>query len=185
MNWNRQTYSLLDWLGDLGGLLDILLHIGHVMMLPIASFTLRQTLMSNFFRYKQSTGVASTSEQEDNSTRFVKTVKKELTASQLIPSYGWYRVNLLFCKHSENRHYKRILKKSTTSLAKELDLQKFLHRQRVLVTSLLGLLKGRQSAFVDYFSQLVVRESSDMSNTSEDDELDDWSQKNMQFVDKM
>ena len=41
MNWNRQTYSLLDWLGDLGGLLDILLHIGHVMMLPIASFTLR------------------------------------------------------------------------------------------------------------------------------------------------
>ena len=45
----------------------------------------------------------------------------------------------------------------------------------MLVTSLLGLLKGRQSAFVDYFSQLVVRESSDMSNTSEDDELDDWS----------
>ena len=24
VNWNRQTYSLLDWLGDLGGLADAL-----------------------------------------------------------------------------------------------------------------------------------------------------------------
>lgn len=28
MNWTRSTYSLLDWLGDLGGLLVILLKIG-------------------------------------------------------------------------------------------------------------------------------------------------------------
>lgn len=28
MNWTRSTYSLLDWLGDLGGLLQILLKIG-------------------------------------------------------------------------------------------------------------------------------------------------------------
>ena len=41
INWNRQTYSLLDRLGDLGGLLDILLHIGHVLVLPIASFNLK------------------------------------------------------------------------------------------------------------------------------------------------
>ena len=52
MNWNRQTYSLLDWLGDTGGLLEILLHIGHTMMMPIASFTLKKTLMTSFFRYK-------------------------------------------------------------------------------------------------------------------------------------
>ena len=52
MNWNRQTYSLLDWLGDLGGLLDILLHMGHIIVFPISSFTLKQLLMSSFFRYK-------------------------------------------------------------------------------------------------------------------------------------
>ena len=40
-NWNRQTYSLLDWLGDLGGLLDIMLHIGHVLVHPVAFFTLK------------------------------------------------------------------------------------------------------------------------------------------------
>ena len=68
-----------------------------------------------------------------------------------------------------------MLVKSATRMDKELDLQKFLHRQRILVTSLLGLLKGRQSSFVDYHSQLVVRESTDMENTSSDAELDDWS----------
>ena len=26
VNWNRQTYSLLDWLGDLGGLADALFY---------------------------------------------------------------------------------------------------------------------------------------------------------------
>ena len=84
MNWNRQTYSLLDWLGDLGGLLDILLHIGRILVFPISSFNLKQLLMSSFFRYKFSdlsknsseTAVAPTKKPLD----FVQIVKKELTA---------------------------------------------------------------------------------------------------------
>ena len=32
MNWTRSTYSILDWLGDLGGLLDILLKIGELLV---------------------------------------------------------------------------------------------------------------------------------------------------------
>ena len=59
-----------------------------------------------------------------------------------------------------------MINKSTSRLSKELDLQKFLHRQRVLVVSLLGLLKGRQSSFVDYYSQLVIGESDAMDKTS-------------------
>ena len=56
-----------------------------------------------------------------------------------------------------------MLIKSKLRLAKEMDMQKFLHRQRVLVTSLLSILKGPQIAFVDKFSQLLIRESSDMN----------------------
>ena len=55
MVWTRQTYSLLDWLGDLGGLLDILFYIGRALVEPAAHFTLNTTLMTSFFRYKQST----------------------------------------------------------------------------------------------------------------------------------
>ena len=50
---SRQTYSLLDWLGDIGGLLDILLHIGAVLVFPVSSFNIQQTLASSFFRLKE------------------------------------------------------------------------------------------------------------------------------------
>ena len=63
-------------------------------------------------------------------------------------------------------------------------MQKFMQRQRVFVSSLLGLLNGRQTEFIDYFSQLVVRES-DNSYESDDDELDAQCKKNMDFIDKM
>ena len=60
-----------------------------------------------------------------------------------------------------------------------------MHRQRILVVSLLGLLKGRQSSFVDYYSQLVIGESDAMDKTSEDDLLDSLGKKNLDFFDKM
>ena len=122
--------------------------------------------MNTFFRYKPSTPGEDT---------FSGTIKKELTASHVIPKHSWFKVNFMSFFRSENKRYKRMLVKSTTRMDKELDLQKFLHRQRILVTSLLGLLRGRQSSFVDYHRQLVVRESTDMENTSSDAELDDWS----------
>ena len=37
---NRQTYSLLDWLGDLGGLFDALYLIGYALIAPLANFAL-------------------------------------------------------------------------------------------------------------------------------------------------
>ena len=43
-----------------------------------------------------------------------------------------------------------------------MDLQKFIYRQRVAMTALIGLLNRRQTIFVDKFSQLMLRESSDM-----------------------
>ena len=66
-----------------------------------------------------------------------------------------------------------------------MDLQKFLHRQRILVTSLLSLLKGYQSTFVDKFSQLLIRESSDMRQTSSDAELSDWGNQQTEILSKI
>ena len=86
-NWNRQTYSLLDWLGDLGGLLDVLLHMGRIMVFPVSSFTLKKLLMSSFFRYRFSSSenkiskVDTASDASLKPLNFVQTVKKELTAS--------------------------------------------------------------------------------------------------------
>ena len=41
----RQTYSLLDLLGDVGGLFDALKLIGGVLMFPFVQFSLRMTLL--------------------------------------------------------------------------------------------------------------------------------------------
>ena len=56
---------------------------------------------------------------------------------------------VLFCNRTK---YKKLLVKSQSSLKKELDLRKFVHRQRVTMTAILGLLSGRQSFYVDKMS---------------------------------
>ena len=52
VNWNRQTYSLLDWLGDLGGLFDALYHGFRIMLSPFSTFALNSTLLTHLFRFK-------------------------------------------------------------------------------------------------------------------------------------
>ena len=52
MTWNRQTYSLLDWLGDLGGLFDALRYIGIFLVEPVVRFKMHETMMSTLYRLK-------------------------------------------------------------------------------------------------------------------------------------
>ena len=78
-----------------------------------------------------------------------------------------------------------MLIKSQSTLNKELDLRKFIYRQRLQTTAILGLLTGRQSFFVDKMSQLVIRESSNLDETSEDAELSDWQRDNMDYAKAM
>ena len=61
-------------------------------------------------------------------------------------------------------------------IQKELDLQKLIHRLRVLLFSAMGNLTSEQSVYVDKMSHIVVNESSDEQETSEDDELKEFKQ---------
>ena len=49
VTWMRQTYSLLDWLGDLGGLFDALWYVVSLVVKPASAFVLQTTMLS-FFR---------------------------------------------------------------------------------------------------------------------------------------
>ena len=42
----RQTYSFLEWLGDIGGLYDALRLIGVLIMAPFTAFRLKSELLS-------------------------------------------------------------------------------------------------------------------------------------------
>ena len=55
----------------------------------------------------------------------------------------------------------------------------------MFITSLLGLLKGRQNVFVDKYAKLVLRESDDSDMTSQDDELNELGPGSMHFVGSM
>ena len=46
----RESYSLLEWLGDIGGLLDALQYIGRFLVGPVAAFSLKTQLLGSVFR---------------------------------------------------------------------------------------------------------------------------------------
>ena len=46
----RESYSLLEWLGDIGGLLDAQFYICRFLVGPIATFRLKSLLLSSVFR---------------------------------------------------------------------------------------------------------------------------------------
>lgn len=52
--WSRQTYSTLDFLGDLGGLFDALKLIGESTIAPFSEFALKVTMMISLFKPKGS-----------------------------------------------------------------------------------------------------------------------------------
>ena len=45
----RETYALLEWMGDLGGLFDALRYIGLYLIAPFASYSLKTELLSTIF----------------------------------------------------------------------------------------------------------------------------------------
>ena len=53
VNWNRQTYSLLDWLGDLGGLVESLFFIFHLVVNSVSAFSLQTRLAESLFSIKK------------------------------------------------------------------------------------------------------------------------------------
>ena len=46
----RETYSLLDWIGDIGGLFDGLCLLASKLIAPIAAYAMRFELLSQTFK---------------------------------------------------------------------------------------------------------------------------------------
>ena len=50
----RQTYHVLDWLGDIGGFTDALMIINSYALLPFSKFHLAALLLTSLFRFQPS-----------------------------------------------------------------------------------------------------------------------------------
>ena len=97
----------------------------------------------------------------------LQNIKDNLSSLEIFREMNYFAARI--CCNSKTERYKRILEKADSQLTKELDLRKFIMRQRVFLHSIQGLLTGRQQKFVSQMSQLIVHESS-ANQTSSDNE---------------
>ena len=100
-------------------------------------------------------------------------LQKTFSDVNIIKKMAYFRYTCCCRCEPRTKRMKQMLMKSQSSLQKEMDLKKFIMRQRLQTISLLSLLNGRQSFFVDRLSQMVVRESSNFEWTSSDQNLSD------------
>ena len=52
---SRRAYGFLDWLGDVGGLIDAFSYLVKFILLPFMQFSYSSFMLSNLFRSKKST----------------------------------------------------------------------------------------------------------------------------------
>ena len=77
------------------------------------------------------------------------------------------------CGCSKEKRYKKMIAKAKSSVEKELDLVKFIQRQRLTTFSVLTIFNGRQKFIADKMATKLIRESSDLNEgTSDDFQLD-------------
>ena len=80
---------------------------------------------------------------------------------------------MTLCGCGKEKNYKRMQAKADQVVSRELDLIKYIQRQRLNSFLALTAFNGRQKFIADKMSTCLIRESSDLNDNSEDDfELD-------------
>ena len=122
---SRSTYGILDWIGDIGGLNDALVLLIKIILIPYTSFKKESFLLTKIFRFKSS----STPDSSIKSVS-VENLLRIKTISYFLSVFG-------ICLTRRNR-FKKMMVKSQKSLRKEMDLQKFIMRQRLSTVAILS-----------------------------------------------
>ena len=144
---------MLDWLGDIGGLLDALYFIGYIFISPLATYARNSKLLSTLFRYRGTDEslfarqfsslklnyiTKSFKSKTYNAEDLIEDIKKDFQKYKPIKRIGFWPQKI-FCRNN----YSKMINKAQSKLDKELDLRKFIYRQRLQTTAILGLLNGR------------------------------------------
>ena len=127
----------MDWLGDIGGLYDCLYVLGHVIVAQVSHFALRASLLESNFSF-----VASDKDrkkyykQKQNKEEPDVYNFKKIVGIKAQP----FVLNLKPCR--KNDLYVKMQRKAELKVNKQLDMVKFLQRQRLLFLAVMSLLKA-------------------------------------------
>lgn len=197
----RVTYNLLEWLGDLGGLNDALFVIGGIIVSPFIDFGVANSILNSLYMVKPRAPTVrklrrrNDEEQKMNylsdrnreklhkNMRFRDLIRARFKDVEALRSMGL--IEYLFTRNSYRSRYKRLLKLSNVKYVKEMDLTKFIMRQRYLTYAVLGLLRGQQTAFITKLSYPVLRESTDTETMSEDESKVNWAKDALSYLERM
>ena len=141
----RSTYSSLEFLGDVGGLFDGLKILAVIFVGPVSQFTMKATLLQQNFNFV-------TSGPQQTSTR--------ISAQPFLS-------NIKCCR--KNNRYVMMLNKAESRMTKQLDLEKFMQRQILLVHSVMALLQPAQLCIADRITSMPFYESSTLEESSAND----------------
>ena len=130
----------MDWLGDIGGLIEALSYLFHVVFAPFWKFSYSSFMMSSLFRVRPP---------------YNSQLKQALKALPRVPN-----ISVLFyytcCWSKRRKNYQRQLLNSQSELNSEMDFKKFIERQRMQTTMLLSLLSGRQTFCAMKLSRMTI-----------------------------
>ena len=107
----RQTYSLLEWVGDVGGFYDGLKLIASYFVAPIATIALQSELLAQHLKREN------------------KGFDNESNKSYL---------RHMACCFRKKTPYQKMLNRALSKIERQLDIVKFLHQQRLLLISVLA-----------------------------------------------
>ena len=122
---SRQTYSILEWLGDVGGLNDSLFVIVKLILGSFTSFYNSSFMTRKIFRFQKK---VSDQESYANETHKESVLKaKALQGTVPIEHMTWLRFCL--CRFSKQRQaHHKVLDQAQSKLDKEMDLKRFITR---------------------------------------------------------
>lgn len=132
--WQRQTYSLLDLLGDLGGLFECLMFIGWAIVNPLKVHALKVFLMVSLYRQKEGADV--------------KAINKNFLTKIEPKSYLSLYIVGCFHKRARALKYKQLLHESETKTKRKLDIRRLIRDQLYLKAALRVLLSKSQMKLV-------------------------------------
>ena len=88
-----------------------------------------------------------------------------MASLEKIPPRNNLQLGCCGCR-SKDKRYKQLLRKSYRRLNKELDLQRFIERQRATSYAIFSLMSHSQARFIGNLSRLIIKE--DMESSSDE-----------------
>ena len=146
----RSTYSMLEWVGDVGGLYDGLIVSAQTLLSPLALYALKEMLASSILgQSSRREAVAS----EKNKA------KHEGRDSQESSDETKYRSRRSLCRTmKQRRHQKAFLSKVNAWTVKQFDLVKFLKMQRMTFLTSMTTLNAAQRRKIEQLSTVNKHE---------------------------